>query len=384
MRRFSIREISMVDRPAQALARATIMKREDYEKEFGVGDMVRWNSSGGRAEGRIERIIRSGQIDVPGSSFTINGSEDNPAALIRLFRDGEPTDTRVGHRFSALEMNKMDREELKRAIKEMDMDDEKACRDMARRLKEAGAEDMAPKGSMLERLMNKDSGDQGEEEATVADQESVDKRIAELEAQLAKQESILALSAEAREFYDTLEGDDQEAFLQKSIEDQEAFVKAYQEDLEGDVVYKALDGTVFTSNDDERLVAMAKRADAAEKAASEERAKLEKAELTKRAESELANLPGDTETKVDLLKAVGDNEKILEILKSANETAGLALDETGQSGAEAPSKDAKGDAQKRLDELAKARAEADKIDYHKAYNLVLKTEEGRNLYKQMV
>ena len=70
--------------------------------ELKVGDFVSWNSSGGRARGLIEQIERDGSIDVPDSSFTINGTEDDPAALICLYRDGEKTDTRVGHRFSTL------------------------------------------------------------------------------------------------------------------------------------------------------------------------------------------------------------------------------------------------------------------------------------------
>ena len=67
-----------------------------------TGDFVSWNSSGGRAEGRIDRIVRDGSIDVPDSSFTITGTEDDPAALITLYRDKEATDRKVGHKFSTL------------------------------------------------------------------------------------------------------------------------------------------------------------------------------------------------------------------------------------------------------------------------------------------
>ena len=71
-----------------------------------VGDSVSWNSSGGRARGVIERIERDGTINVPDSDFTITGTEDDPAALIRLYRPGsdnlEPTDTLVAHKFSTL------------------------------------------------------------------------------------------------------------------------------------------------------------------------------------------------------------------------------------------------------------------------------------------
>ena len=74
--------------------------------ELSVGDFVRWNSSGGTAQGRIDRIERDGTINVPDSDFTVNGDEDDPAALITVYREtdegNEPTDVQVGHRFSTL------------------------------------------------------------------------------------------------------------------------------------------------------------------------------------------------------------------------------------------------------------------------------------------
>jgi len=69
---------------------------------ISVGDRVSWNASGGGAEGKVLRIERSGKINVPDSSFEIEGSEDDPAALIVLYRDGKPTDTKVGHKISTL------------------------------------------------------------------------------------------------------------------------------------------------------------------------------------------------------------------------------------------------------------------------------------------
>ena len=71
-----------------------------------TGDFVTWRASGGRAFGRIERVERNGEINVPDSSFTITGTPDDPAALIRVYRkDGleySPTEVRVGHKFSTL------------------------------------------------------------------------------------------------------------------------------------------------------------------------------------------------------------------------------------------------------------------------------------------
>jgi hypothetical protein len=71
-------------------------------KAIGVGSMVSWNSSGGRAQGKITRIIRNGSYNVPGTSVTVTGTPEDPAAVIRLYRDGEPTDTIVAHKIKTL------------------------------------------------------------------------------------------------------------------------------------------------------------------------------------------------------------------------------------------------------------------------------------------
>ena len=85
--------------------RAQIISEEDTKAEVGdlsVGDMVSWNSSGGRARGKITKIVKSGKLSVPKTDFTLNASEDNPAALIRIYQGSDPTDVIVGHRFSTL------------------------------------------------------------------------------------------------------------------------------------------------------------------------------------------------------------------------------------------------------------------------------------------
>jgi hypothetical protein len=75
-------------------------------KNIKRGDSVSWNSSGGTARGKVTKIITSGSEQVPGSSFTITGTEEDPGALIRVYReqDGEykPTDTIVGHKLKTL------------------------------------------------------------------------------------------------------------------------------------------------------------------------------------------------------------------------------------------------------------------------------------------
>lgn len=70
-----------------------------------VGQMVSWNSSGGTARGKVVRVVRNGSINVPNSDFTITGTPDSPAALIRIYRDGKPTDTLVGHKVETLSVS---------------------------------------------------------------------------------------------------------------------------------------------------------------------------------------------------------------------------------------------------------------------------------------
>jgi hypothetical protein len=82
--------------------KAVEAKMKKFQKSASVGDMVTWDASGGTAEGKILRIERAGKINVPDSSFEIEGTEDDPAALIVLYRDGKPTDTKVGHKVATL------------------------------------------------------------------------------------------------------------------------------------------------------------------------------------------------------------------------------------------------------------------------------------------
>ena len=93
------------------------MEHSGYDKEdraepneLSVGDFVRWNTSGGNAYGRIIQIEADGQIEAD-SGFVVNGTADDPAALIRLYRFDSESDAyierkpvlNVAHRFSALE-----------------------------------------------------------------------------------------------------------------------------------------------------------------------------------------------------------------------------------------------------------------------------------------
>jgi HK97 family phage prohead protease len=78
----------------------------EEEAREQVGDYVEWDSSGGTAKGRIERILQEGTLNIPGTDFTIDAQENDPAVLIRVYeeyRDGyRATETLVGHKMSEL------------------------------------------------------------------------------------------------------------------------------------------------------------------------------------------------------------------------------------------------------------------------------------------
>jgi hypothetical protein len=82
--------------------KATRLSEVFKADSVSVGQMVSWNSSGGRASGKVRRVITSGSYDVPGTDVTVSGTKEDPAAVITLYRNGEATDTTVAHRVSSL------------------------------------------------------------------------------------------------------------------------------------------------------------------------------------------------------------------------------------------------------------------------------------------
>ena len=70
------------------------------------GDFVSWGSAGGRARGRIDHIMDYGTLDIPGTDFAIDATEEDPAALITVWEavsgGWRATETQVGHKVSTL------------------------------------------------------------------------------------------------------------------------------------------------------------------------------------------------------------------------------------------------------------------------------------------
>jgi HK97 family phage portal protein len=65
---------------------------------FAEGDYVAYDGG----EGRIEHIMVDGVLGVEGSAYAIPASEEEPAALVRIYNDGQETEMLVGKRLSEL------------------------------------------------------------------------------------------------------------------------------------------------------------------------------------------------------------------------------------------------------------------------------------------
>lgn len=209
---------------------------------------------------------------------------------------------------------------------------------------------------------NKSANSQGDEEMELKD---LEKRVASLEAELAKR---------------TTERD--EALRVAKMSDLE---KGAEQDKTNPVVYTSAAGESFRKNDDPRMVAMAKRSDENEKKASEAAARELDSNLAKRADGEFAKLPGEQSAKVALLKAVHGiadeptRTKVEAILAASASSLAKAFQSlghrnVGDGAADSPVK--------QIDALAKRRSTDMKIPYAKAYVEVLDTDEGKALYAQ--
>ena len=117
----SLRHIKSVEETATEIiityGKAEEVEEAGYDKEeeraeageLSVGDFVSWDSSGGRSQGVIREITSDGQIEAD-SGFKVNGTAEDPAALISVYEyDSEEKafverkpPLRVAHLFSTL------------------------------------------------------------------------------------------------------------------------------------------------------------------------------------------------------------------------------------------------------------------------------------------
>lgn len=340
MRALKINEISAVDTPAQQGALATIMKRHEPQDDIpdnGQNQVAKRAALTTSVDGHSHIVsldYGNGEINAGETSYVDGHSHPWVRREDGTIMIGEAR----GHTHGVAEFGKVDKGEL----------------------------------DMTDKTTNKSAEGQAEAD-----------RIKDLEAQLAKANAIAGLSGDDRAHYDALDAAGKDAFLAKSADDRKADI---QKAAEGKaVVYKAADGTEYTKADDPRLVALAKARDEDRKELQAANKRAAEVELRKRAEG-LGHLPGSVDDVMEMLRAIDaiPNEdarkRSLDALTAQNTALSTAFKSVGHN-ASAPEA---GSAEAELDNLAKAYAKDKGVSEAVAYDEVLKTARGQELYEQTV
>jgi hypothetical protein len=148
-------------------------------------------------------------------------------------------------------------------------------------------------------------------------------------------------------------------------------LKAKVEEFEAAEIEKSRPKEEMMDFDGEKVAKSAIPAPVLKQLEELEKAK-EAEELRKRADEKLPNFKGSADQRGKLLKSIGDDAELLEMLIAADALFAMLLTEKGKTDATEELKDASG----KLDELVKTFQETHKVTYQQAYAEVAKTKEG--------
>ncbi len=368
MRALKIHEISAVDVPAQEGAVAVIMKRNDPAKK---GD-------GGSASQTAENIAKGSALTSADEGHThlialVGHGGDKLVAGMTSWQDdhnhpwimNEASQVVIGmassesgeaHAHTVGEMSKLAEEEL------------------------SAAGQTGTVGSQEDTQMPTDN--------TAKTADELAKEIEDLHKQVARSNSIAALNDVEKAHFETLEGDEADGFLAKSVDDRKVILsdlaKAATE--EDPVVYTTKDGIELRKSHGAGFIVMAKSNDALRDQVTKLTDDKSVATYEKRAETELAHMPGDIGTRAAMLKAIDgiedkdQREASLNALKAQNEILSTAFKVAGNGGTPPP-----GSPEDRLDDLAKEYQKANPtVTIEQSMTEVLKTDAGHELYAKSV
>lgn len=117
-------------------------KNEMHKASYSVGDFVQWSSSGGTARGKVTRVVTRGRINVPNSSVSVTGTEEDPAVVIEVYRQDakgqwRPSGVRVGHKMKTLRAWAT---KVMKSLSDVTDDKEKATKPVAQPIIKGGVE----------------------------------------------------------------------------------------------------------------------------------------------------------------------------------------------------------------------------------------------------
>lgn len=211
---------------------------------------------------------------------------------------------------------------------------------------------------------------------------SMTKAQAEVAKKLESFEAFFKMGDDEKEFASTLAEDERGRFQSLDGDKRKAYMKEKATKKSADPVDETvvLEGQTVSKKAVGEATFNVMKAQAARITKMEEDAEVAKAQVT--AETVYKNLPGEPIAKAKALRAIAKLDKdaretIETLLKAGNEAMGKAFAVVGQGGGGDPA----GPVAK-LEQLAKAHAESNKVTYETAYAAVLKTAEGRALYNE--
>lgn len=417
MHSLTIKEISGVDFPAQEGARFLISKRvepdDDVEKfdlgfqnpkatnevdghqhlldDNGQSGSTTWETSEGEERSHSHSWIRNsdGTIDV-----LLSEGHDHQIIEKRAFTAEQRKQlAKEGKALPDGSFPIVNKGDLRNAISAFGRAKNKGAvaTHIKKRARALGATDLLPDEGALavksasggrnnldkELEMSKQIDSTGEGNAVTQEQLDAEKARAD------RAEKMAELTDEQKSFHKDLGESEQESFLQLDADGRQSEVDKSKAD--DPVVYKDLEGNEYRKSDDQRVVSAVKRADKAEKTATEERELRKDGELSKRA-AKLTFVKGKDEIKVALLKAIDGIEDedlrkgALEIIEAANSGMKQAFEKRGTAFGTDPEA---GDAEAKLEKMAEEYKKTHSVTIEKARAEILMTEEGAELANEV-
>lgn len=215
---------------------------------------------------------------------------------------------------------------------------------------------------------------------------NIKKSMAKLSAELGRLKNVVALNPKERIFFEDLVEDEQASFLGAKSDVRMAKMDAvsHKAKVNDPIVYTTLDGLKLYKSAGDVLIQMAKVNDDLKTRLDDAEAVLDREKLEKRANIELAHMPGTVRERAALLKAVDSmadplKEGAMKILVAQNKNMQRAYKTFGVS--ISPSDD--DSSVDKMDKMAKALMDKNPgMTIEKAGAQVLLTPEGSDLYSQ--
>ena len=107
IKRWALAEASLTPTPAESRNMVAAKKIKAEMSSLSVGDFVEWGTSASNAMGKIVMVKKDGEVSSSISDYTLTGTEEDPAYVIKLVQKGSEgnmvlTEQTVVHRADAL------------------------------------------------------------------------------------------------------------------------------------------------------------------------------------------------------------------------------------------------------------------------------------------